>query len=291
MKFSRHMPFKQALNASQARSILPTALSSRELAEIEGDILQYARFSARVRSAEHLAAIDDPINDLVAGRLDYATGRLSVKKFLDGTGYMAPEDERGSLADFASDARINLQLRMGVQMAQGYGYHIQGQDPVLLDAFPARELVRVEEREVPRGQRRGPGGALVDDSENGWPARWNRARAETTEDGATDSASGRMVAIVGHPLWKALSRFGVEHEPFDFNSGMGLEDVDRQDAMALGIIERDTQIFPQRDRFGEALQAAPEIRSERLRGLLEETGAGRFDRDGVFVAAKRKGSR
>ena len=208
------------------------------------------------------------MNDLVAGVTDLATQRLAVKQFVRSTGYVAPEEKRGGLEDFASDARINLQLTMGTQQAQGAGWWQQGQDQDLLFAFPAREFLRVEDRAQPR---------------DNWPQRWNEARANTTTDGATDSASGRMVALVNHPIWVELSRFKTPYEPFDFGSGMGTEDRDRTDAIALGLINPDTVIFPQSRRFNAELKATPEVRSERLKGLLEETGLGRFDRDGAFV--------
>lgn len=271
MKFSAPRPFLEALNASQVKALLPTSLGSADLAQLHPGILDRARFSAKVRSAAHLQVLDDGTNDIAAGQLDFATARLRLKQFLGASGCQAPEELRGTLQDFASDARTNLQLRMNVQMAQGYGWHIQGQDPDLLDAFPAREFLRVEDRDQPR---------------TNWPERWNAARAATVTDGATDAASGRMVALVGHPIWKELNVFGHEYEPFDYGSGMGTEDVSRADAIALDLIGRDTRIFPQRDAFNDELQASPEIRSDHLRSLLEESGVGRFNARGVFVHAK-----
>jgi hypothetical protein len=274
VKFTRPMPFKDALNASQVKTLLPTSLGSAELARIHPDILEAARFSAKVRSARHLQILDDGTNDILSGQMDYATARLRMKQFLQATGYEPPEHLRGTLQDFSSDRRIDLQLRMNVQMAQGYGHWKQGQDPDLLDAFPAREFVRVESREVPRGD---------------WPQRWNEARRATLADGATDASSGRMVALVGHPIWKELNRFGHEYEPFDYNSGMGTEDVDRATAMELGLIGRDTEIFPQERPFNQDLQTDAAVRSTKLRSLLEQSGVGRFNAEGVFVHQPRKG--
>lgn len=276
MKFTKPFPYREALNASQVKTLLPTSLGSADLAKLEPSILERARFSAKVRSAAHLQVLDNGTNDIVAGQLDYATARLRLKQFLGSTGYQAPEELRGTLQDFASTARTDLQLRMNVQMAQGAGWHLQGQDPDLLDAFPAREFLRVESRDVPRTD---------------WPQRWNEARAATITDGATDASSGRMVALVGHPIWKRLNRFGHEYEPFDFNSGMGTEDVDRATAIELGLIERDTQIFPQELDFNRDLQASPEIRSDKLRTLLEQSGVGRFNAQGVFVHTRGGGGR
>ncbi len=274
MKYSAPMPFKDALDQSQAKTLLPTSMGTADLAKHGPDILERARFSAKVRSAGHLAVLDDGTNDMVAGQLDLASARLRMKKFLAGSGYKPKAGQEGGLQDFSSDRRINLQLLTNVQQAQGYGWWKQGQDPVLLDAFPAREFLRVEARLNPR-----------DD----WKDRWNYARLTTTTRGATSAGSGRMVALVGHPIWAKLNRFKVEYEPFDFGSGMGTEDVARADAVALGVIDRDTQIFPQERPFNRDLQASPEIRSDKLRSLLENSGVGRFNRDGVFVATTKGG--
>ncbi|MFA5263062.1 MAG: hypothetical protein WC378_04500 [Opitutaceae bacterium] len=274
MIFARPMPFKEALKASQVRILMPTSFGTADLAKLDASVLERARFSARVRSAEHLAVIDDGINDLASGQIDLATARLRVKQYLRSTGYKAEEGTAGGLQDFSSDTRIDLQLLTNVQQAQGYGWWKQGQDPDLLDAFPAQEFLRVESRIKPRQD---------------WPQRWDAARAATTTDGATESGSGRMVALKNHPIWVALSRFGTPYEPFDFNSGMGVEDVARADAMDLGIIERDTQIFPEDRPFNADLKASPEIRSERLRALLEQSGVGHFDDQGVFVVGAKGG--
>lgn len=272
--FAAPMPFKDALDQAQAKTLLPTSLGTRDLQKLSVDIRERARFSAKVRLVEHLSVIDDGVNDMAAGQLDLASARLRVKQFLVRTGYKAPEGKEGGLQDFSSDKRINLQLLTNVQQAQGYGWWKQGQAPDILDAYPAQEFLRVEARLNPR---------------NDWKDRWDYARLTTSTRGATAGKSGRMVALKNHPIWVKLSRFGTPYEPFDFNSGMGVEDVSREDAMALGVIDRDTQIFPQERPFNGDLQATPEVRSEKLRSLLEQSGVGRFTRDGVFVANQKKG--
>lgn len=267
MMFVRPMPFKQAVKAAQGRSFLPTSGASKDLQRLDADVRERAFFTAKGRSAEHLGTIHDGVADLVAGKVDVATARLRVTQYLRSTGYLPEDGKAGSLEDFGSRARIDLQLQMNVQQAQGYGYWKQGQDPDLLDAFPARAFVRVEDRETPR---------------DNWGERWDTAREQTTTDGATESSSGEMVALANHPIWAALSRFGTPYEPFDYGSGMGQEDRSRSEAMTLGLIGRDTQIFPQDRPFNESLQSTPQVRAAELRALLEESGAGRFGADGVF---------
>jgi len=274
MKFASPQPFLEALNAQTVRSLLPTSMSSAQLAEIPARILERARFSAKVRNLEHLAVIEDVSTQVTEGSLDIATARLRVKQFVASTGYQADESIRGGLQDFSSTARTELQVRMNVQLAQGAGWHQQGQDPDILDAFPALEFSRVESREEPRGT---------------WPQRWNRARAETITDGATDSSTGRMIALKGHPIWTRLSRFGLPYEPFDFGSGYGTEDVRRADAMALGLLDLDTVIVPDDRGFNADLQASPAVRSARLREAVEATGIGRFDAEGVLHYVEPEG--
>lgn len=274
MKISAPMPFREALAQIGQKTLLPTTLGTADLNKLSVDIRERARFSAKVRTAEHLATLDDAINDYGAGQIDLATARLRVKQFLTSTGYAPADGTAGTLKDFSSDVRINLQLRVNAQQAQGYGYWKQGQQADILDAFPAQEFLRVESREHPR--------------EN-WDERWNAARAATITDGATDANSGRKVALKNHPIWVKLSRFGTPYEPFDYNSGMGVEDVARAEAMDLDLLGRDTQIFPQERPFNEDLQATPEIRSDTLRSLLEQSGVGRFNKDGVFVYARGGG--
>lgn len=48
-----------------------------------------------------------------------------------------------------------------------------------------------------------------------------------------------MVALKDDPVWAAISRFGQPYPPFDFGSGMGVEDVAHEDCVALGLIQED----------------------------------------------------
>jgi hypothetical protein len=45
------------------------------------------------------------------------------------------------------------------------------------------------------------------------------------------------VALKLSPIWAQLSRFGTPYPPFDFNSGMDVEDVGRRKARELGLLE------------------------------------------------------
>lgn len=257
------MPFREALQAREVRSLLPTTGGSADLSRLEREIRERAAFSAKVASAERLQQLEDGYNAILTGQGDQATVRLGLKQLLAEQGYEPDPEKIGGIEDHSSTRRINLQIETNVDRARGYGYWTQGQQADVLDEFPASELIRFTE---PQG---GP------DARRPWTQIWQDAGGVLVE--------GRMVAIKGDPIWKAINRFGNEYEPFDFNSGMGLSDLARDEAVALGLIDADTEIFPQDRGFNDDLQLSPDVRSESLRSVLEETGLGKFNSAGVFV--------
>lgn len=245
------MPFHEALDAREVKVLLPTELRTDLLQTLSPQVRERAMFSAGVTSAETLQEFSDAIGDLATGRVDRATKRANLKRFLEKKGYAPAEGERGSLTDLSSDARLNLILETNLEMAQGYGRWVQGQDPAILDQWPAQELVRVRDAREPRP----------------WLTIWQDA-------GGTVFPGNRMIALKNDRIWMRISRFGLPYPPFDFNSGMDVQDIDRDEAMALDLIDRDTELFPQSRDFNQDLQATPDVREESLRQELEEQLAG-----------------
>lgn len=45
-------------------------------------------------------------------------------------------------------------------------------------------------------------------------------------------------------MWKNLSRFGSPYPPFDYGSGMGVRNVDREESIAEGVIAAGDVIAP-----------------------------------------------
>jgi hypothetical protein len=155
--------------------------------------------------------------------MDFASARTELKDILRGIGYSAEPGEEGTLKDLSSDQRLDLVLETNVKLAQGYGHWSQGQDPDLLELYPAQELFRAES-----GKSRGTGRC------DGWKRRerWEMTeRCERTEihiewwRGRILRSGSRSRALV------CLIR------PYDFNSGMDIMDVDRETAVELGVIE------------------------------------------------------
>jgi hypothetical protein len=260
MIFGRAINFRQALESQEARRWLPTGLGTADLAEIDAELLRRSMFSAKVADFAHLDEIGTGISDVLSGQLDIATARLRIKQHLWRTGYQAPPDKVGGLEDFASDARTNLQLSVNVEMMRGLGNYIQGQQADVLDMWPAQRLVRVIDTKVQRD----------------WDQRW--------KDAGGPAGTGN-VALKNDPVWVNLSRFRNPYPPFDYNSGMGVEDVTRREAMALDLIDLHTRLFPDNvtGDINRGVQATHAIQDKRLKAALEKSGIGRFDEAGVFV--------
>lgn len=243
-------PFAEALEARAVKQLLPTDFRTSLLATIPAELRERAMFSAGVTNAEFLQRASDGIDSLVSGTTDRATQRAELKKLLGSLNYRPALGEEDSLTDLGSDRRLNLILDQNLAQAQGYGRWKQGQDVSVLDQWPAQELVRVIDAEQPRD----------------WATRWANAGGSFY--------AGRMIALKNDPIWTKISRFGTPYPPFDFGSGMDVQDIDRDEAITLGLIDRDTQIAPQSRDFNTDLQATPEVRDAALKDALSESLAG-----------------
>jgi hypothetical protein len=254
MPIGSPVEFREALQSRDVKKIFPTTMSSAELAALPVAIRERAMFSARTTNEHYLEEIARRVRKILNpttevrpesdrhGRggeqftdgMDFATARAELKEILKDIGYAPDPDDAGTLKDLSSDARLNLVLETNVEMAQGYGYWAQGQDPELLELYPAQELIRMEDREEPRD----------------WPTIWRNAAQTVGDRGAMASlAHGRMVARKDSPIWLEISDFGQPYPPFKFNSGMDVQDVDREEAIALGVIEPNAVVAPQSRGF------------------------------------------
>jgi len=254
MIFTAPLPFEEAIQSRQVRQILPTDFRTALLQQIPAELRERAFFSAGVTNAQFLEEASKKIDALLDGKTDRATMRLELKQLLDSLGYVSPEGEEGTLTDLASDDRLNLILDTNLEMAQGYGGWKQGQDPAVLDTWPAQELIRVIDSQEKRD----------------WASRW--------ADAGGQFYGGRMIALKNDPIWVAISRFGLPYPPFDFNSGMDVADIDRDEAIEIGLIERDAKITPQDRGFNEGLEASLGVGSD-----IAEAVQGLFGRNANLV--------
>ena len=274
MLFTKPIKFEDALKSRRLKKLLPTAADSAALQKLAPEIRERARFLARVNHAGAAGEIHrqvDGVLGLDGEQFNPATARANIKLHLKSIGY-DPENppegfepaKPGSIQDISSDGRLNLVLDTNLKMAHGYGQFAKANDPDLLDSYPCQELYRLEERKVRRK----------------WLTRWVQAGGQLY--GANKD---RMIARKDSSVWKKISAFGLPYPPFDYNSGMWVEEIDREEAEALGVIKPSTVVQPQEQRFNDDVKAAvhSELSGNLLDAVLKAFGSSVKVEDGAFV--------
>ena len=143
---------------------------------------------------------------------------------------------------------LNLEFKMDVAvnvMRGGARFLADNYDQDELDEFPAWELRRVYDRDVPRGFKRGPKGTLIPVPDDDWPSRWKDACDAAGDDDARRvfDDTGRMVALKSSGVWQELGTnrddtLGNPYPPFAFNSGFDCDGIARKEAEQLGLIDQ-----------------------------------------------------
>lgn len=254
------IPFTEALERILELQALPTNMGTAELRELARVIRERSLFSARTSNEVYLEKIREVVHDLLGpvrvfdpevGRkvtkgMNLATARLELKKALDSIDYIPDQGKAGTIQDLRSDQRLNLVLKTQTQQAQSVGQLRKLQDPDLLEIAPALELTRFMARREPRD----------------WVFRFRlagQASGRPLNDGWTITPTGRMVALVNHPIWEKLGSpalfddaIGTTYPPFAFNSGMNWLQVDVDEAEDLGILNPNNRPKPQSVSIEEA---------------------------------------
>jgi len=223
-------PLADALAKISAKTPVGSILKSRDWAEVPLALRERAQFSATITSAKLLQAIQDRLQAQIALQRERLTGDKDAlfdrSSFIDAirdlaaAEGLAPTDpaKQGTIQDITSIPRLGLIFDIQTQQATGYARWKLDQSPGALIAFPAWRLVRERAAKVPRD----------------WSARWAEAGDAIAWQDALPSP---WVALKTSPIWAKLSRFNTPWPPFDFNSGMGLEDVDYDEAVSLGLVK------------------------------------------------------
>jgi hypothetical protein len=189
-----------------------------------------AFFSAGVTDAAYLAQQQASIRDMIARaratneagesywKMDRGQFVKQLRLMGEAVGVPHPNGPREGgikeqdITDPISIARLKLVVNTQLEMAYGQGQYLAAMDPDILSEWPAWELVRITPKKAPRD----------------WFKRWLDAGG-TLHDGL-------MIALKTDPIWSAISRFGKPHPPFDYNSGMGVEEIDHDTAEHLGLL-------------------------------------------------------
>lgn len=236
-------PDRAAVEKFETRKATPSSMSSAEWERVAPAIREKCFFSARVNDAETLGKMRELIGKAVdTAKRNPSEALVSPEKFISemksylrGRGYAV---DGTALTDIASRRRLGLIYKMNYDEAREFAKYSRGQDSDALYIYPAQEFLRVEPRRVPRTD---------------WQTRWRAAGGRIY--------GGRMIALKSSPVWQNLSRFDRPYPPYDFGSGMGVEDVDRDEAIELGLLPKDEPVDEIPD-FDDALEA--EVSLERI---------------------------
>lgn len=218
-----------ALARAAAKVVVPSQLRTADWARVPLAIRERSFFSAAVASARDLQYVKDAFLAGMRGvhpsrtRRDGSPLTYSPQEAIaDIRQHLGITGDSGKVADFGSYRRQQLIQDFQTEQAYSYGrWKRDLEDPAILEEYPAQRFTRVEPRQRQRTT---------------WWQRWAEAGNSVGWAGASRSS---MVALKTSPIWSALSRFATPYPPFDFGSGMGLEDVDLSEAEALGLIPED----------------------------------------------------
>jgi len=260
MTFTAPQPLTELIDKLDAKTPIGSAMRTAEWERVPQGLRDGAFFSAGVTEVKFLAAQQKAIGAMIAraketnaaGESLWSMDRAQFVKQLrvmgEELGVQRPDGREGGaikesdITDPLSIARLKLVVNTQLELAYGYGQYVAAMDEDVLSEWPAWELVRITPRKAPRD----------------WARRWSEAGGELHD--------GRMIALKTSPIWTQLSRFGNPHPPFDFNSGMGVEEIDRDTAESMGIMSMT---------MNEALRDFGSLRHQTAEQL--KAGRGKFN--------------
>lgn len=253
MKFVSPQPFRQAVDKLGAKSIIGSRLNSLEWSAVPVALRERAFFSSRVESARFLQRGRNSIADYLQSAREAVISPAANEKFIGPTSAL----KTGSRADFvkqlqdfaraeglgeldinatgevkvpntltnlASERRLGLIFDTQTRQAQDYGAWKEGQDPDILNAFPAQRFIRVHAVKEPR---------------------------------QTHHQYEGMVRLKSDPFWSNINQdFGVPWGPWGWGCGHDVEDVARKEAVQLGILAPDQPAKPSDLDFNRRLEAS-----------------------------------
>lgn len=221
-------PIADALDKLRSKTAVPSPLRSAEWSLFPAQIREASQFSAGVASARVLASLQSALEANLRADLSQPKGREAflrdMRAVLEAEGVGWETSREGHITNPRANSRLGLIYDQQTSSARGYARLKIGLDPDMLSAAPAQELIREAE---PKG---GPS------ARRPWPRIWREAGGKLT--------AGRMAALKTDPVWSAISRFGVPWPPFDFGSHMGVRDILRPEAEALGLLLPSSQVTP-----------------------------------------------
>lgn len=248
------MPFWEALSYLENKEAVASAMTTAEWQRMPVAVRVKASFSATLTSAKAAQEITDYLTGFVRGekainnkgkeyyvyqgRAEFVANmreRMLEEGFgkvlHDGT--LDPEIHDNDLRDLRGCRRLQLIFDTQTEQAASFAQWQEGQDPDVLDVYPCQRFVRVRPVHTPRPYHK--------------------------------AAIGEIRRKDDLAFWIGLNHdFGLPWGPWGFNSGCGVEDVDRDEAEALGVIKPTDKVRSLKKDFLDNLE-------ESVRGLDDKT--------------------
>jgi len=278
MQFIKPTPFKEALEKLDQKTIVTSKLDAEAWSRLPLALRERAFFSSEIESARFLQRARDAIRDhLTSAReeieLPDATKTTALKtgsraqfvrdlqRFAVAEG-MAPldPDDADTIKDIRTQQRLELIFDTQTRQAQDYGWWQQGQDPDVLDEFPAQRFIREVAVKEPRD----------------WHTRFE----------------GEVHLKSDIDFWRAVNQdFGVPWGPWGWGCGHDVEDVDRAEAERLGLIKPGERAQPIEQPFNRDLQASVRgLDPDMIQHLKDSLGAQvKIDKDAAWWKGDRQG--
>lgn len=266
------MFFEEAINFLLGKEDLPADWNAADWREQEADFQTKAFFSANVESARFLDRSHGLIFDFMVKtteQIPQPDGSVKIalktagrehfvkrmRDFMIAEGMAEPGEFAGvnqkDVKDIRSVSRLRLIFDTNVRQAYGFGQWKQGMSPAVLRAFPAARLIRDRGVSEPRPRHQDNLGEVRLKTDPRW--------AEFHND-------------------PAIGGFGVPWGPYGFNSGVTQEDVDREEAKALGL-DVDS-VAPKPAKITDETKASTKKMDPAIKAkLLEELRGGPKPRD------------
>lgn len=255
MQFVQPTPFYEAIDKLGSKSPIGAMLSSSEWSDVPVALRERAFFSANVENVRFLDRAQGTLGDFLTGARETLPDGQTVLRsgsraafiqqlrefaMREGMGPLDPEDA-GTLQDITSERRLGLIFDTMTTSAGSYGYFRQGLDPDVLNEFPGVRFIRVKSVREPR---------------------LNHMQFEG------------QIFLKGDP---ALARinvdFGVPWAPFGWGCGHDVEDADRKECEAAGLLKPGERYSVDPKNFNENLQAsALNLPAELLQKLHQVFG-------------------
>ena len=247
MAFTRPQLFSEAISKLQSRTPIASPLDTRQWLGMPLAIRDRSLWSATIENARFMQRLDEALNDYLTdarelihtpdGRqvMQRKVGNKAefiqiMRRFAESEG-MGPLDPRDAdtIKDITSSARLGLIFDVQITSAREFGRWKQGQDPDILQEWPAYRFIRATDVATPRKLH------------------------EEYEFAVRLKSDLPFWLRMNDPL---IGGFGVPWGPWGFNSGMDVEEVDRAESDSLGLTQPTDIIRPIEQAWNDHLEAS-----------------------------------